>query len=362
MPNDDIIAFLRQTRESDGSDLHVMVGAPPSARVHGQLTPLSDEPVTADQSREMILDILEDTQRAKLEKNRELDFAIQVRDLGRFRANAHYVRGSLEVAMRHIPEDIPEMEDLGHGESLANLCKRPQGLILVTGMTGSGKSTTMASMIKRISEQRAAMLVTIEDPIEYVFQHSQSLIKQRQVGSDTQSFSNALRAALRQDPDVVMVSEMRDLETIRTAITAAETGHLVIGTLHTQDAPRAIDRLVDVFPSDQQGLVVTQLSNCLEGIVSQRLLERNDAPGRVMISEILIGNHAVRSCIRDRKWAQLVGLMQVGYNDGMHTFDDSLGHLAKGGFISHQDALLLCRDPDHMKAELNAAGVETGEE
>ncbi len=358
MTTTDIIELLRQSRDLNGSDLHLMVGAPPSARVHGSLVPMNSDKLTADHSRELILDILDDGQRSSLEKNRELDFAIQVRDVGRFRGNAHFVRGAIEAAFRHIPENIPEMEDIGHGETVAKLCTKHQGLVLVTGMTGSGKSTTMAAMIKRISEQRSSMIVTIEDPIEYVFQHSKSLVKQRQVGSDTQNFANALRAALRQDPDVIMVSEMRDLETIRTAITAAETGHLVIGTLHTQDAPRAIDRLVDVFPADQQQLIITQLSNCIEGIISQRLVERADTAGRVMISEILMGNHAVRTCIRERKWSQLVGLMQVGYADGMHTFDDSLAHLAKGGFITPENAILLCRDKEQMAEELTASGIE----
>jgi len=361
MSNTDIIELLRQSRDLNGSDLHLMVGAPPSARVHGSLLPINNDKLTADQTRELILDILDDSQRSSLEKNREHDFAIQVREVGRFRGNAHFVRGAIEAAFRHIPEEIPEMEDIGHGETVAKLCTKPQGLVLVTGMTGSGKSTTMAAMIKRISEPRSPMIVTIEDPIEHVFQHAKSLVKQRQVGSDTQNFANALRAALRQDPDVIMVSEMRDLETIRTAITAAETGHLVIGTLHTQDAPRAIDRLVDVFPADQQQLIITQLSNCIEGIISQRLVERADAPGRVMISEILIGNHAVRTCIREHKWSQLVGLMQVGYADGMHTFDDSLSHLAKGGFITPENAMLLCRDKVQMAEDLAESGIEVTE-
>lgn len=348
----DILDLLHQTRTMNGSDLHISVNAPPCARVHGSITPLNESPLTSDETRDLILDVLDDHQRARLENDREIDFAIQVRDLGRFRGNAHYTRSAIEAAFRFIPDEVPDLSELGHGETVERLCKLHQGLVLVTGVTGSGKSTTLASMVKRISEQRASMIVSIEDPVEYIIPHGKSLVKQRQIGSDTKSFSNALRAALRQDPDVIMVSELRDLDTIRTAITAAETGHLVLGTLHTQDAPKAIDRLVDAFPAEQQPLILTQLGNCLEGVVAQRLVERCDMPGRVMTSEIMIGNHAIRTCIRERKWEQLVGLIQVGAASGMHTFDDSLAHLARSGYISRETATQFARDQQRVENEL----------
>ena len=230
---EDIIDFLRATRDRNGSDLHLTVGAPPAARVDGKLNPLSDVDLTSERCKELVYAVLTEAQRAKLEDEWELDFAMQAESIGRFRGNAHFCRGNVEAAFRYIPEVIPELGDLGHGDAVSKFCKNNQGLVLVTGMTGAGKTTTLAAMAKKISEERSCVIVSIEDPIEYLFEHQYGLVKQRELGSDTHSFPAALRSALRQDPDVVLVSEMRDLETIRIAVTAAETGHLVISTLHT---------------------------------------------------------------------------------------------------------------------------------
>ena len=253
MDNDrDIVDYLSQARELGASDVHLCVGAPAAARVDGILQALNDYDLDAEITKDLILSALTETQRAKLEEELQLDFALNIENVGRFRVNAHYARGNLEVALRYVPTDIPELEDLGHGKAVADLCNTRSGLILVTGVTGSGKSTTLASMIKRIASQRSAIIVTIEDPIEFEFEHAYGIIKQRQIGTDATDFPSALRAAMRQDPDVIVVSEMRDLATVQTALTAAETGHLVIATLHTIDAPGAIHRMIDVFPANQQ--------------------------------------------------------------------------------------------------------------
>ena len=348
----DLVDYLSQTRELGGSDLHITVGAPPLARVHGQLMHLHETPLEAEITREIIFAALKETQRAKLESEWELDFALQVENIGRFRGNAHYAQGNVEAAFRHIPDEIPDLENLGHSPILQKLCNIPQGLLLVTGITGSGKSTTLAAMAQRILQTRSAVIVTIEDPIEFVFNHAVGMVKQREVGSDTHAFHEALRRSMRQDPDVIIVSEMRDLETIQTAITAAETGHLVISTLHTMDAPNTIDRLIDVFPGDQQQQIATQLANCLIGVISQRLLKREgDVPGRVMASELMLLNQGIKTCIRERKLEQILGLLEIGAAEGMHTMDHSLSELASAGLISLQDALTYARDKNFVKQQ-----------
>jgi len=295
-------------------------------------------------TKSLILDTLTETQRSELEQNLELDFAIQVGDIGRFRGNAHYISGHVEASFRHIPTDIPTLAQLGHYPVIEDICQLRRGLILVTGITGSGKSTTMASMVQRISETRSGVIITIEDPIEFIFSHLSCLVKQREVGRDTHSFSKALRQSLRQDPDVIVVSELRELETIRIALTAAETGHLVIATLHTMDAPQSIDRLVDVFPADQQQQIIAQLANVCEAIVSQRLIPRANGQGRVLASEVLRMNHGLRTCIRERKIEQVVVLMEIGQGDGMHTIDECLANLVNSQQITEQEALFNCRD------------------
>jgi twitching motility protein PilT len=340
----DITEYLRDTIARGGSDLHLSAWAPACARVNGAIVPLDEESLDPTTVRNLILDTLTEAQRATLEEELELDYALQVEGVGRFRGNVHMARGQAEAAFRFITEEIPQLEALGHQPIVQDFCNIRSGLVLVTGITGSGKSTTLASMVKRISDTRNGVIITLEDPIEYIFHHSSCLIKQREVGSDTKSFPRALRQALRQDPDVIVVSELRDLDTIRIALTAAETGHLVLATLHTPDAPQTIDRLVDVFPAEQQPQIITQLSSALEGIICQRLIPRADGHGRVLATEILRTNHAMRNCIRDRKLEQIVGLMEIGTREGNRTIDQSIGELFEANLITREEALFHCRE------------------
>lgn len=345
----DLVNLLAGAVNRGASDLHIAADAAPLIRVNGELLPLIEQVLDAESSRNLVMGVLTETQRARLEQDWELDFALQVEGVGRFRGNAHYCRGALEAAFRHIPSEIADLTALGHRPSVFQLCELRRGLVLVTGITGSGKSTTLAAMIKYISERMPGVIVTVEDPIEYVFSNARSLIKQREVGNDTHSFAEAVRHALRQDPDVIFVGELRDPETVAAAITAAETGHLVLGTLHTIDAPKAIDRIVDAFPGDKQPQIIAQLANSLEAIISQRLLPREDAPGRVLATEILTANTAVRATIRERRWEQMVGLIEIGAKDGMHTYDESLAELYHGRLISKEEALANARDKSRFE-------------
>ena len=340
----DITDYLRLTIAAGGSDLHLSAWAPACARINGAISPFDDQPLDPATVRHLILDTLTESQRAKLEEELELDYALQVEGVGRFRGNVHIARGHAEAAFRFISQDIPPLESLGHHAIVHDFCNLRSGLVLVTGITGSGKSTTLAAMVRRIAETRNGVIITLEDPIEFVHEHRSCLIKQREVGSDTRSFPRALRQSLRQDPDVIVVSEMRDLDTIRIALTAAETGHLVLATLHTPDAPQTIDRVVDVFPADQQPQIITQLSSALEGIVCQRLIPRADGQGRVLATEVLRPSHAIRNCIRERKLEQIVGLMEIGHREGNRTIDDSIGHLLNAGAITREEAIFHCRE------------------
>jgi len=344
----DLVSLLSLAVQHHASDLHLHVHSPPLLRVHGELKALGENTLDGETCRDLIYSVLTETQRIRCEEELELDFALDVPRIGRFRANAHYSRGYLEAVFRHIPEGIPEIETLGHRPSLVELCKREEGLILITGYTGAGTTTTMASMIQRISQLRSGVIITIEDPIEYGFPPARSIIKQREVGSDTKSFASGLKQALRQDPDVIIVGEMRDRETMQAALTAAETGHLVIGTLHTVDASKTVDRIVDIFPSDQQNQIVTQLSNSLVAVVSQRLLPRADGAGRVLATETMIANSGIRACIRDRKPHMILGLIEIGTQEGMNTLDDSLLQLVTNGQITHAEAQIHARDPDRI--------------
>ncbi len=346
----DITAYLRQTVALGGSDLHLSAWAPACARVNGAIVPFDQELLDPNTVRDLILDTLTEAQRATLEQEWELDYALQVEGVGRFRGNVHIARGHVEAAFRFISQDIPALETLGHHSEIHELGNLRSGLILVTGITGSGKSTTLASMVRRIAETRNGVIITLEDPIEFVHEHRSCLIKQREVGNDTRSFPRALRQALRQDPDVIVVSELRDLETIRIALTAAETGHLVLATLHTPDAPQTIDRIVDVFPADQQPQIITQLANALEGIVCQRLIPRADGRGRVLASEVLRPNHGIRNCIRERKLEQIVGLMEIGYKEGNRTIDQSIAQLLEAHLITRDEAIFNCRDRKTFEA------------
>jgi twitching motility protein PilT len=356
----DLVDLLSRTVAAGASDLHLCADAPPMVRIHGSLSALEDRAVTLEFCRDLITGILTEAQRARLEEEWELDFAIQVEGLGRFRANAHFSRGALEAAFRYIPPTIPELGQLGHRGSIFNICAQQRGLVLVTGITGSGKSTTMAAMIQHISQQMSGVIITVEDPVEYVFQNARSIVKQREIGSDTKSFGEALRHALRQDPDVILVGEMRDPETISTAITAAETGHLVIATLHTIDAPKAIDRMVDAFPGDQQPQIVAQLANALHAVISQRLIPKEDGTGRVLASETLIANSGVRACIRERRWEQLVGLIEIGAKDGMHTMDEDLAGLYLSRAISKEQAIANARDRERIESLMREAPRKKG--
>lgn len=356
MRTHDLIDYLFMVIERGGSDLHLAAGSPPMGRFNGVLDPLTEEELEVTDLRELILGVLKENQRAKLEQEWELDFAIQVENLGRFRGNACYVLGRIEASFRYIPHSIPEIRDLGHGPTVEGFAKLRDGLILVTGTSNSGKTTTLSSLTQHISRVRKANIVSIEDPIEYVFQHGQSVIRQRQVGADTHTFAAAIKSALRQDADVIVVSELRDLETMRTALTAAETGHLVISTLHTHDAPSTILRILDAFPEEQQDFVASQLASSLRGVICQSLIVRRDEAGRVMAPEVMVGNSAVAACIRSKRLSQLPNLIQIGAVDGMHTIDDSLIHLARHGFIAVEDALIRARDAKFV--EMNCAGFE----
>ena len=340
----DLVQMLADAVGQGASDVHLTADPPPHIRLNGELIPIGTEVLGAEACRDMVLGVLTQSQRSRLEQDWELDFALQVESVGRFRGNAHFCRGALEGAFRYIPHQIPDLAELGHRPSIFQICELKRGLVLVTGITGSGKSTTLAAMIKYISERRAGVIVTVEDPIEFIFPNARSIIKQREVGSDTHSFSEALRHALRQDPDVIFVGELRDPETVSAAMTAAETGHLVLGTLHTIDAPKAIDRIVDAFPAGQQPQIIAQLANALEAIISQRLLPGEEGGTRVLATEVLVANTGVRATIRERRWEQIVGLLEIGAKDGMHTFDDSLNDLYLARKISKEEAIANARD------------------
>lgn len=349
MHTHDLIEYLYMVIERGGSDLHLAANLHPMGRVNGLLEPVCDDLLDVSDLRELILGVLKENQRAKLEQDWELDFAIQVENLGRFRGNACYVLGRIEASFRYIPNVIPELRDLGHGPTVEGFTQLRDGLILVTGTSNCGKTTTLASMTQHIARTRLANIVSIEDPIEYIFHPENSIVRQRQVGADTHTFASAIKSALRQDADVIVISELRDLETIRTALTASETGHLVISTLHTQDATGTVLRILDAFPEEQQDFVASQLAGALRGVICQSLMSRRDEPGRVMASEVLVGNSGIASCIRSRRLSQLDNLMQIGAVDGMHTMDDSLLHLTNHGFIHLDDALLRAHDQEFVQ-------------
>jgi twitching motility protein PilT len=338
------------------SDLHLTAGARPTIRVRGRLVPLENYPLlTPSGTREVVYSILNNDQRQRLETDWQIDFAYPVPGLGRFRVNAYFQRASIGAAFRLIPSEILTIDELGLPPVVHEFGRKPRGFVLVTGPTGSGKSTTLAAVVDEVNETREDHILTIEDPIEFLHAHKRCIVNQRELGADAQSFSAALRAALRQDPDVILVGEMRDLETIQTALTAAETGHLVLATLHTQDAPQTIDRIIDVFPSHQQGQVRTQLSVALQGIVTQQLLPTADGSGRVVAAEVLIPTAAVRNLIREGKTHQIASVMQTGSAQGMQTMDASLASLVRAGKISIQTAESRSSTPDELRRLLGAS-------
>ena len=336
--------LLKVTKQHNASDLHLASGSAPYIRLAGDMVRLNYKSVSAEVCRSLVYAILSDRQKEQFEENLELDFSHPVRDVGRFRVNVFMQRSGMAAVFRLIPDEVPTMAELGLPRQVIDLVDVSEGLILVTGPTGSGKSTTLASIIHTINETRRAHIITIEDPIEFVHQNRQCLINQREVSSHTRSFSNALRAALREDPDIILVGEMRDLETISLAITAAETGHLVFATLHTNSAIKAVDRIIDVFPEGQQAQIRTMLSESLRGVIAQALLPRADGKGRVAAAEVLVNVPAVANLIREGKAFQIPSVMQTGRAQGMLTFDTSLGELVrKGAITAEQGQTFLAR-------------------
>jgi twitching motility protein PilT len=341
--------YLFDAIRMGASDLHITVGLPPMVRVNGQVEPLDYPPLTQNVTRELVYDILSNEQRQRLENDWELDFSYTLPRTARFRVNVYFQRGSLGAAFRTIPHEMKSLGELGLPKAVESLTEKPRGLVLVTGPTGSGKSTTLAAMIDRINETRSEHIMSVEDPIEFLHSHKKCIVNQREVNQDTRSFAQALKHVLRQDPDVILVGEMRDLETISLAVTAAETGHLVFGTLHTQDAPQTVDRIIDVFPPHQQHQIRAQLANALQGIITQTLIPRRDGNGRVVACEVLVPTPGVRNLIREAKNHQIYSAMQTGGKFGMQTMDAALVELVRRGQISQQEAEKRSSNPEELR-------------
>ncbi|MCA1697948.1 MAG: type IV pilus twitching motility protein PilT [Actinobacteria bacterium] len=349
--------LLEQMVAQSASDLHLTTGDVPTVRVRGDMHRLEGyERLTPDDTRQLMYRILSTERQKQLEINRQLDFSHALPGVARFRVNVFFQRGSLGAAFRLIPESMKTLEELALPAILRELACRPRGLVVVTGPTGSGKSTTLAAMVDEINRERSQHILTIEEPIEFVHKHKRSIVNQREIGADATSFSDALRAALRQDPDVILLGEMRDLETISTALTAAETGHLVLGTLHTQSAPGTIDRMIDVFPAEQQQQIRTQIAASLQGVVTQALLPTADGRGRVAALEILLPDDAVRNLIRQGKVEQIYSVMQTSSSRGMQTMEQSLADLTVDRIISHETALACTSRPDQLDGVLQRRG------
>lgn len=351
--------LLKEVIDYKASDLHLSVGLPPVIRVDGNLLRTKYEPFTPSGIEDLLFPMLNNEQRRNLEQHWELDMSYGISGLGRFRVNIYKNRGTYAAAFRTINSVIPSFESLGLSDVVKSITERPRGLILVTGPTGSGKSTTLASMIDHINETRSEHILTIEDPIEFVHKSKKSVIHQRELGQDTRSFANALKSALREDPDIILVGEMRDIETISLALTAAETGHLVFGTLHTSSASQTIDRIIDVFPEGQQQQIRVQLGGCLEAVFAQTLLQKlqpdGSKKGRVMAQEILVKNNAVSNMIREGKSAQIYSAIQTGAGMGMQTLETALSELIKNGLVTPEDALTKSQRPDELK---RLAGIQ----
>ncbi len=349
--------LLKAMIEKGGSDLHITTSSPPQLRIDGKLQPLKMPPLSPPETKQLCYSVLTDAQKHKFEETNELDLSFGVRGLSRFRANVFMQRGAVAGAFRSIPYKIKTFDELGLPKVVTDLTRKPRGLILVTGPTGSGKSTTLATIIDKINTERQEHIVTIEDPIEYLHPHKSCVVNQREVGADTSSFKNALKYILRQDPDVVLLGEMRDLETIEAALTVAETGHLAFATLHTNSCVQTINRIIDVFPAYQQPQVRAQLSFVLEGVLSQTLLPRANGPGRALALEVMVPNPAIRNLIREDKLHQIYSQMQIGQDKfGMLTMNQSLASLYLKRLISMDDALARSSDPDELRNLINQGG------
>ena len=344
--------LLTKAQEMGGSDLHLTVGVPPKARLVGELKDVDTDKLLPNDMRELVYSILPKGQVDRFEETGELDFSYSIPRVGRYRVNAYHQRGSYAMVIRLVGESIPSAEKLGIPESVMDLIHKRRGLVLVTGPTGSGKSTTLASMIDAINQQFAFNIITLEDPVEYLHPHKRSIVNQREIGVDTKSFGSALTAAMREDPDVILVGEMRDLDTISTAITAAETGHLVFSTLHTIGAASTIDRIIDVFPPYQQGQIRSQLSLVIEGVVSQQLIPMIGGKGRKAAFEVMLGTPAIRNLIREGKTHQISGIMQTSKKQGMKTMDDAIFELYVNRYIDREQAIGYAQDPMALNARM----------
>jgi twitching motility protein PilT len=351
--------LLEQLVARGASDLHISIASPPAIRVRGHIERLEGyEPLSADDTRALLYRILNSEQQKNFEIKRQLDFAYSIPGLARFRVNVYYQRETVGAAFRVIPTDIKSAEELGLPPVLHELAQQPRGIVLVTGPTGSGKSTTLAAIVDEINRTRAEHILTVEDPVEFVHKHKKCIVNQREIGPDATSFAEALKAALRQDPDVILVGEMRDLETISTALTAAETGHLVFGTLHTQSAPSTIDRIIDVFPPSQQEQVRIMIAGSLQGVVTQTLLPTADGQGRVAALEILLPDDAVRNLIRQGKVEQIYSVMQTNTKNGMQTMEQALADLVVRRVVKVEDALNKSSRRDQLIGQLERQGFD----
>ena len=353
--------LLKQTVQEGASDLHITTHSPPQIRIDGILSPLNQPPFSPSEAKQLIYSILTDNQKYRLEQNLEIDFSFGIKGLARFRANVFHQRGALAAAFRLIPQEIKPFRELGIPTVVERLCEKPRGLVLVTGPTGSGKSTTLASMVDKVNRERHEHIVTIEDPIEYLHAHQSCIVNQREVEADTHSFEAALRSSMRQDPDVVLIGEMRDYTTVESALRLAETGHLTFATLHTNSAAQTINRIIDIFPAHQQSQIRMQLSFVMEGILCQSLLPKAAGRGRIMAMEILLPNPAIRNLIREDKIHQIYGMMQTGQaKHGMQTFNQALAALYFRRLITLQVALARSSMAEELQEIINRGPAAVG--
>ncbi len=355
-----VAELLKQAKEMGASDLHITVGTPPKVRINGKLTTLDFPRMMPPDTMAAVMEVMNDQQREVFEEKGEIDMSYAVPEMGRFRVNAFKQRGTAAMAIRLVGTSVPEASALGIPDSVVDLYSKKRGLILVTGPTGSGKSTTLAALIDQVNKNRECHVITLEDPIEFLHRHNKSMVNQREVGLDTVSYRDALRAALREDPDVILVGEMRDFETMSVAITAAETGHLILSTLHTSSAADTVDRVIDVFPPHQQQQVRIQFSNVLTAVVCQQLIPKADGSGRVAAFEVLLANPAIRNLIREGKSHQLLSVIQTNRKEGMISMDESIMQLYEAGKISKEMAIQFAAEQDRMEARLNGTPMPNG--